>query len=125
MFSPDCICVCSFSTTSPSPIRSCVTLMPVMAVKAVASILDSYSCVVMVSETTLMSMPAKGFGGIDEPLHLGFLVGAVERRQVADLGVEERLGLVHAGIGAGPRPAAATSALVDVRILPSHCVSSL
>ena len=41
--------------------------------------------------------------GIDEPLHLGFLRGAVERRQVADLGVEERLGFVHAGIGlAGP-----------------------
>ena len=60
MFSPDCICVCSFSTTSPSPIRSCVTLMPVIAVKAGASIFDSYSCVVIVSETTLISMPWKG-----------------------------------------------------------------
>ncbi len=56
-----CICVCSFSTTSPSPIRSWVTLMPVIAVKAGARTFDSYSCVVMVSETTLISMPAKGF----------------------------------------------------------------
>jgi len=37
----------------------------------------------------------EGFRGIDEPLHLLFLVGARERRHVADLLVEERLGLVH------------------------------
>src|SRR5690606_21731243 len=40
--------------------RSCVILIPVMAVKAGARTFDSYSCVVSVSETTLMSMPAKG-----------------------------------------------------------------
>ena len=57
MFWPDCICVCSFSTTSPSPIRSCVTLMPVIALKAGASTLLSYSWVAMVSDTTLISMP--------------------------------------------------------------------
>jgi len=60
MFSPDCIWVCSFSTTSPSPIRSWVTRMPVMAVNAGARTWLSYSCVVMVSETTLISMPANG-----------------------------------------------------------------
>ena len=61
MFSPDCICVCSFSTTSPSPIRSWVTLIPVIAVNAGASTLDSYSWVVIVSDTTLISIPAKGW----------------------------------------------------------------
>src|SRR3546814_612185 len=60
MFSPDCICVCSFSTTSPSPMRSWVTLMPVISENALASVLDSYSWVVMVSDTTLMSMPWNG-----------------------------------------------------------------
>src|SRR5205085_10529891 len=39
---------------------SCLTLMPVISVKALASVLDSYSCVVMVSDTMLMSMPLKG-----------------------------------------------------------------
>ena len=34
--------------------------MPVISVKAFASVLDSYSCVVMVSDTTLISMPLKG-----------------------------------------------------------------
>ena len=53
---PDCIEVCSFSTTSPSWIRSWLTLMPVISVKALASTLDSYSWVVMVSDTTLISL---------------------------------------------------------------------
>src|SRR5256885_8868712 len=48
---PDCIEVCSFSTTSPSWIRSCLTVMPVISVKALASVLLSYSCVVMVSRS--------------------------------------------------------------------------
>src|SRR6266700_7645992 len=39
---------------------SCLTLMPVSSVKAFASVLDSYSCVVIVSDTTLISMPLKG-----------------------------------------------------------------
>jgi hypothetical protein len=34
--------------------------MPVISVKAFASVRDSYSCVVMVSDTMLMSMPLKG-----------------------------------------------------------------
>src|SRR2546427_7417822 len=53
---PDCIEVCSFSTTSPSWIRSCLTVMPVISVKALASVLLSYSCVVMVSDTTAISL---------------------------------------------------------------------
>src|SRR5258708_17305056 len=60
----DCIWVWIFSTTSPSWMMSCLTLMPVISVNALASTLDSYSCVVMVSETTLMSMPAKGFAAL-------------------------------------------------------------
>ena len=60
MFCPDCICSCSFSTTSPSPIRSWVTLMPVMRVKAGARTLASYSWVVKVSDATLIAMPEKG-----------------------------------------------------------------
>ena len=52
---PDCIEVCSFSTTSPSWIRSCLTLMPVISSKALAIVFDSYSCVVIVSDTTLIS----------------------------------------------------------------------
>src|SRR5262249_17476259 len=64
MFLPDCIWVWIFSTTSPSWMMSCFTLMPVISVKALASVLDSYSCVVMVSETTLISMPAKGFAAL-------------------------------------------------------------
>ena len=39
MFWPDCICVCSFSMTSPSWIRSCLTLMPVISANALASVL--------------------------------------------------------------------------------------
>src|SRR6478736_7630432 len=39
---------------------SCLTLMPVISVNALASVFDSYSCVVMVSDTTLISMPLKG-----------------------------------------------------------------
>src|SRR4051812_24185201 len=54
MFLADCIWVWIFSTTSPSWMMSCVTLMPVISMKAFVSVFDSYSCVVMVSETTLM-----------------------------------------------------------------------
>jgi len=52
---PDCMEVCSFSTTSPSWMRSCLTLMPVISSKALARVLDSYSWVVMVSDTTEIS----------------------------------------------------------------------
>ena len=60
MFSPDWNCVCSFSITSPSWIRSWVTLIPVISSNALVSVFDSYSCVGMVSETTLISMPRNG-----------------------------------------------------------------
>src|SRR5436305_6296002 len=40
---------------------SCLTLMPVISVNAFASVADSYSWVVMVSETTLISMPLNGW----------------------------------------------------------------
>src|SRR6266481_1905571 len=40
---------------------SCLTLIPVSSVKAFARVLDSYSCVVIVSETTLISIPLKGW----------------------------------------------------------------
>ena len=53
---PDCMEVCSFSTTSPSWIRSCLTVIPVISVKALARVLASYSWVVMVSETTEISL---------------------------------------------------------------------
>src|SRR5260370_41659668 len=43
---------------------SCFTLIPVISVNALASTLDSYSCVVMVSETTLISMPANGLAAL-------------------------------------------------------------
>src|ERR1700738_2274479 len=39
---------------------SCLTLMPVISSNALASVLDSYSCTVRVSETALISMPLKG-----------------------------------------------------------------
>ena len=60
MFSPDWNCVCSFSITSPSWIRSWVTLIPVISSNALVRTCDSYVCVGMVSETTLISMPLKG-----------------------------------------------------------------
>src|SRR3954454_19892208 len=60
MLLPDCIEVCSFSTTSPSWMMSGLSLMPVSSENALASVCDSYSWVVMVSETTLISMPLKG-----------------------------------------------------------------
>ena len=49
----------------------------------------------MVSETHLDLHAGEGLGGVDEPLHLGFLVGAdsVDRSLISR--VEERLGLVH------------------------------
>src|SRR6478752_703078 len=52
---PDCMEVCSFSTTSPSWMMSCLTLMPVISSNARVSVFDSYSCVVMVSDTTEIS----------------------------------------------------------------------
>src|SRR5262245_22746518 len=64
MFLPDCIWVWIFSTTSPSWMMSCLTLIPVISVNALASTLDSYSCVVMVSETMLISMPTNGFAAL-------------------------------------------------------------
>ena len=105
MFRPDCIWVWIFSTTSPSWMRSCVTLMPVISVKALASVFDSYSCVVMVSETTLISMPGEGLGGIDEPLHLLHLVVLRERRGL-ELAVDPAPRLVHAGKRRAGRAAA-------------------
>src|SRR6266567_2454032 len=60
MFLFDWIWVCSFSMTSPSWIRSCLTLIPVISANARASWRDSYSWVVIVSETTLISMPRYG-----------------------------------------------------------------
>ena len=36
--------------------RSWLTLMPVISSNALASVLDSYSCVVMVSDTTFTSL---------------------------------------------------------------------
>ena len=64
MFLPDCIWVWIFSTTSPSWMRSWVSLMPVISVNALASVRASYSWVVIVSETTLISMPANGFAAL-------------------------------------------------------------
>ena len=58
---PDCIEVCSFSTTSPSWIKSCLTLMPVISSNALASVFDSYSCVVRVSDTTEISLTPLAF----------------------------------------------------------------
>ena len=59
-FLPDCIWVWIFSTTSPSWMMSCLTLMPVISSNALASVFDSYSCTVRVSETALISIPLKG-----------------------------------------------------------------
>src|SRR6266481_7333146 len=39
---------------------SCLTLMPVISSKALASVCDSYWCTVNVSETALISIPLKG-----------------------------------------------------------------
>src|SRR5260370_37799268 len=39
---------------------SCLTLMPVISSKALASVCDSYGCTVKVSETALISIPLKG-----------------------------------------------------------------
>src|SRR3954452_7674496 len=64
MFLPDCIWVWIFSTTSPSWMMSWFTLMPVISVNALASVRASYSCVVIVSETTLISMPWNGFAAL-------------------------------------------------------------
>ncbi len=47
-------------TTSPSPSNWWLTLMPVISSNALVSVLDSYSCVGMVSDRTLISMPWKG-----------------------------------------------------------------
>src|SRR4051812_37243181 len=60
MFLPDCIWVWIFSTTSPSWMTSWLILIPVISVNALASVLASYSWVVMVSETTLISRPLNG-----------------------------------------------------------------
>ena len=53
-----------------------MTLIPVISLKALARVLDSYSWVVMVSDTTLISLTpcALSGGRLDEPLHLGQLL---------------------------------------------------
>ena len=73
--------------------------MPVMAVKAVRQHLRLVFVRRDGFRDDLDVHAGEGLRGIDEPLHLGFLGGAVERRHVLDLGVEERLGFVHSGIG--------------------------
>ena len=60
MFLPDWIWVCSFSTRSLFATRSCLILMPVSSVNALASVADSYWWVGSVSEMTLISMPLNG-----------------------------------------------------------------
>ena len=40
--------------------------------------------------------PLERCGGVDEPLHLGFLLRPRERGQIADLGIEELARLLHA-----------------------------
>ena len=95
MLRPDCIWVWIFSTTSPSWIRSWVSLMPVISENALASVLASYSWVVMVSETTLISMARERLGRIDEPLHLLQLLVLGERRGL-EFAVDPAAGFVHA-----------------------------
>src|SRR4029078_6887747 len=45
-----------FSTTSPSWMMSCLTLIPVISSNALASVFDSYSWVVIFSDTTEISL---------------------------------------------------------------------
>ena len=40
-----------------------------------------------------------GLGCVDKELHLGFLIGARQGRDIADLGIEERFGGLHVGKG--------------------------
>src|SRR6201993_1738581 len=77
-FLPDCIWVWIFSTTSPSWMMSCLTLMPVISSNALASVLDSYSCTVSVSETALISMPLKGSAALMNHC-ISFIWSSLER----------------------------------------------
>ena len=76
--------------------------MPVISVKALASVFDSYSCVVMVSDTTLMSMPAKGFAASMNHC-ISFSWSARDRvDRATDFLVKEALGFIHARHGQSP-----------------------
>src|ERR1700730_14332239 len=77
-FLPDCIWVWIFSTTSPSWMMSCLTLMPVLSSNAFASVRDSYSCTVSVSETALISMPLKGSAALMNHC-ISFIWSSLER----------------------------------------------
>src|SRR6056297_3136183 len=117
MFWPDCICVCSFSTTSPSPIRSWVTLMPVIAEKAGASTLDSYSCVVMVSETTVISMPRKGSAAsMNHCISASCSARLSAERSPISSSRNALASLMSASAGPVIRPSAATMAVVVVNL---------
>src|SRR2546427_8480783 len=59
-----CICVWTACTTSPSPSTWWLTLIPVISSKALARTLDSYSCVGIVSDRTLISMPRYGLAAL-------------------------------------------------------------
>src|ERR1700744_344272 len=77
-FLPDCIWVWIFSTTSPSWMTSFLTLMPVISSNAFASVRDSYSCTVSVSETALISMPLKGAAALMNHC-ISFIWSSLER----------------------------------------------
>src|SRR5215813_1845236 len=57
---------------------SCLTLMPVISVNALASVPDSYSWVVIVSDTTLISMPLKGSAALMNHC-ISFIWSSLER----------------------------------------------
>src|ERR1700759_4352411 len=57
---------------------SCLTLMPVISSNAFASVLDSYSCTVSVSETALISMPLKGAAALMNHC-ISFIWSSLER----------------------------------------------
>ena len=45
--------------------------------------------------------PGEGGSGVDEPLHLGFLIRAGQGREIADFRIEEGFRRLHVGPGRG------------------------
>ena len=114
MLRPDCICVWIFSTTSPSWMRSWVSLMPVISENALASVLR----LVFMGRDRLgddVDLHAgEGLRRVHEPFHLLQLLVLGERRGL-EFAVDPAAGLLHAGEGGAVLPSAMATTLVETK----------
>src|SRR6056297_2555755 len=97
--------------------RSWVTLMPVIAENAGARTLDSYSCVAMVSDTTVMSMPRNSSAAsMNHCISASCSARLSAERSPISSSRNALASLMSASAGPVIRPSAATMAVVVVNL---------